>query len=277
MSASEWFAALGDNVERNLGLLEQHFAKDPGELMPWCLYAMFAIAAVAVVGGATRARRAPFALGAGLLMLLVFVLSIALYDVKLHKMMRSAMFTVPFGAVAVAAALRIETVADALRRGASRTRWTACIATLILAGAGIVASHEVARLGAVAMTRFDSLGDGFTARLEILHDESEVLLAGIEAAPYVLEHYPVVWSLPPTTERTLVEMMERLPVGTILTGAPLSETLLERHSWTLVHSQGHTAGPIYFYKSESAAQALKKALGRGRGRTPENESGTGDR
>jgi len=108
LSASQWFDALARNVERNLAILEETFAKSPGELMPWCLYVMFGLAAIAIAGGAVRARRSPFALGAGLLMLLVFVLSVALYDVKLHKMMRSAMFTVPFGAVAVASALRVE-------------------------------------------------------------------------------------------------------------------------------------------------------------------------
>ena len=84
LSASEWLDALGHNTARNLDLLSESLRQRPGELMPWCMYVLFAIAGLALLGGVLSRRARPFALGAGGLMLLVFVLSVTLYDVKLH-------------------------------------------------------------------------------------------------------------------------------------------------------------------------------------------------
>ena len=265
LSAAQWVEALASNTARNLDLLGEAFAKRPGELMPWCLFALFALAGVASVGGALRFRRAPFALGAGLLMLLVFVLSVTLYDVKLHKMMRTAMFTVPLGAVAAAVALRADDGIVALRQAPLRARWIARLLFGLLAGAALVSSTAVARLGAEAMTRFDSLGDRFTRKLEVLHDDDEVLVAGIAGAPYALEHYPVAWCLPPANERTLEHMLDALPVGTLLLAEPLTKDLLKRRGLVLVHLEVHTAGDIYIYVSRETARRLRRPADPGDG------------
>jgi hypothetical protein len=269
LSTSQWFDAVGNNFARNLHLLGKHFEKSPGELMPWCLYVLFAIAAIALVAGILRIRRDLFPLGAALLLALVFLLSVALYDVKLHKMMRSAMFAYPLGVIAIAGAL----MPNDTRKPSQLLYGVGTLLTIALC----TGSHVVTRLGAGTMTEHDDRNAETTARIAWLNEDDKVIVAPNAAAQYAVEHYPVLWSQRPSNERALGAVMERYDVGVILISRTLSLPFLAKYGLRPVNAQGGTQ----FYMPVEDALRLEARLERERsqglpppekrGRKPEEE------
>lgn len=248
LSGSEWLAKLGENVDRNLHLLDLAFDKRPGELMPWCLVMLFVLAGLALIAGMTRIRREGFALGAALLLVLLFGLSVALYDVKLHKMMRSAIFAYPLGAVAVAG---LFVGHDQARRAA-----VVRVVGILIGLAALASSVSVTRLGAATLTKNDEQNAKTTADLVRINDLKKVIVAPNAAALYAVENYPVRWSQQPANERTLEAILERYDVGVILTGRTLSLPFLQKHGLTVVSSKSGTQ----FYMPAADAARLQARL-----------------
>lgn len=230
LAAGEWLPALWKNVVLNLRHLEGHVSTFPGELMPWALYGALGIATLAFGLGLPRRRVDPFAFGAGVLMVFVVLLAVTVYDAKAHKLLRTLMYTVPFGAIAVAGQL-----APPAGTG-SRIGWkpgaTATLLVLVLA-----AGFQVSRLAAKTMTRQDALTLRNTQELARMHG-SGMIVAGNLAAPLAVEGHPdVTWCLAPENEETLALVLERYDVRTIVAFKPLTEEFTREHRLRKTHRQ----------------------------------------
>ena len=247
MSGGEWVDALGANLARNLHLLGLHFAKRPGELMPWCLGAMLVVTALVLVLGVVRARRDALPLGAALLLLLVFGLSVTLYDVKLHKMMRTAMFAYPLAVAALAGALLPR------ERRVSRGALLLGAPLALALGAG---GFVVTKLGAERLTESDAQTAQATRSLALLNADGKLIVSSTDAAQYAVEHYPVRVSQPPANEPTLALLLSKYDVGVIRTPRTLSEDFLRRHGLTSVT----LADGNQFYMPAADVPALERRL-----------------
>jgi len=229
LSFGEWLGALGDNLALNLQHIRNHCTQFPGELMPWGLYGVVLLLLPVLWIGVARRRRDPFALGAGLLMAFVALLAVLVYDAKAHKLLRTLMYTVPFGVVALSGAL--------LPSSGEEQRRRLPIGILVLLAATVGASWQVSRLAARTMTRQDALTVRNTRALARLHG-SGMIVAGNLAAPLAAEGFPdVTWCLAPENEETLDLVLQRYDVGTIVVFKPLTPQFVASHGLRMTHRQ----------------------------------------
>jgi len=225
LSGGELLQGIVGNVERNLGILGEQFTNLPGELMPIGLIVLLALVPIVVVGGARRWRQDAFPLGAAALLVLVLGLTVTLYDTQAHKMMRTAMFTVPFVALALAGIVRPERFLNGgSRQGGLRQlpRSFLVAAALLVAGSSIICVRAGER-----MTRRDDEMAVASARLAELHDESTVIVGPPPAAPmYPIDHYPVLWSFHAANLSTYALILQQHQIGTILVEEPMPPAFL---------------------------------------------------
>jgi Dolichyl-phosphate-mannose-protein mannosyltransferase len=222
-----WIEALLANAQRNLGLLSDRLRHPPAGLVPAATLVIAALAAVALVSGFAR-RRDAFALGAGLMAALVLAMTVVLYDVQAHKLMRTAMFTLPAVAVAGAGTLRPEALAQRLRASA-RPRAIGALAAAVVLAPLAAGSYAVAHQAGRRMTRHDALTRRQSEQIAGLHDESKVIIAPPQVAPsYAVDHYPVRWCMPVADPETYLAVRERCDVGTVILDAQLTEAARRR-------------------------------------------------
>ena len=242
LTRGEFLAAIGSNVERNVGILGELLSDLPGELMPAGLIVILVLAPILLVGSLRRFRTDPFPLGAALLLLLVLGLTVTVYDVQAHKMMRTALFVYPFAALALAALIQPdERLAERTPTGRARGL-AAVVAVSMLAGSVAVCARAGER-----MTRRDDEMAGISALLADLHDETTVIVGPPTIAPmYAVEHYPVLWSFPIAGLETYRAVFRRYTVGTLLSQEVLPNRFIRslglRPRGTL-----ESGSPIYVY------------------------------
>jgi 4-amino-4-deoxy-L-arabinose transferase-like glycosyltransferase len=231
-----WLAALGDNIGLNLRHLQGHVSQFPGELMPWALYGVALVLLPVLWIGIARRKRDPFALGAGLLMVFVAVLAVTVYDAKAHKLLRTMMYTFPFGAIVLSGAL-LPSRDDALASRNDTRTGRLPIGAMLLLVAALGASLQVSRLAARTMTRQDALTLRNTSELAKLHGTG-MIVAGNLAAPLATEGYPDVrWCLAPENEETLELVLGRYDVQTIVVFKPLTPEFVTSHGLRMTHRQ----------------------------------------
>ena len=250
LSIGEFLAAVGNNTDRNLGLLKTLLSDWPGELMPIGLVLVLAVLPLLLIGGLARRRSDPFPLGVGLLLLLVLGLTLTIYDVQAHKMMRTALFLAPWSAIALAGIVRPDRLAERWRaRGTGRLRLGG-FASVALLAAATYGSYGVCVRAGERMCRRDDAMENRADILGRVHDPETVIMGPLGIGPaYVLANYPVVWCFPAANLETYEEIRKRYRLGTVVSGFPYEPEDVEAMGLTLAYQMTKARSTLYVYKT----------------------------